>query len=272
MDYSEHRTKQKRGGHAISTLLIVVGVAAMLAGGAMIWSGRQAVDAEAAIADEVTGASQDAGQDSSSSSASQEGQSGDAASSDAPIDFDRAKARTNCAAWLQIPDAGISLPVMQASKSNPEYWLRHDLSGRWTWSGTLFIDSRTDAEARNALVFGHHMTSIGGMLTNIYDTWQQGPFDAKVARGAIWTTESGRHEARALCALKVYETNQEVQRMDFADDAEFRDWLRSLVRQSGAHARDADSLIGSATHAVVTVCCSSLRSGQPWRTVNVFVY
>lgn len=270
MNYSDRGASdghvRPRRRHVLSDVLIVVGIVAMLAGGGVMLYDRQTADEQAAIADEVVAPPSDDGNDGRTPQAS------GGVDNAGIVDFGRAQERTGCTAWLQIPDAGISLPVMQASASDPEYWLRHSLSGRWTWSGTLFVDSRTNADARNALVFGHHMTATGGMLSNIFDTWQQGPFDARVASGAVWTTATGRHEAKALCALKVHETNQEVQRMDFSDDDEFRDWLRDLVRQSGAHAADTEPTIASATHAVVTVCCSQLRAGQPWRTVDVFVY
>lgn len=274
MNYADTETKarHRRPRHVLSNVLIVAGIVAMLAGGGVLLYDRQSADEQAAIADEVVAPVTDDGTQGGDGAAQGDGATQGTVPGAGVVDFGRAQERTGCTAWLQIPSASISLPVMQASAADPEYWLRHSLSGRWTWSGTLFVDSRTTADARNALVFGHHMTATGGMLSNIFDTWQQGPFDARVAAGAVWTTGTGRHEAHALCALKVHETNQEVQRMDFADDGEFRDWLRDLVSQSGAHVADTDEVIDSATHAVVTVCCSQLRAGQPWRTVDVFVY
>lgn len=252
-DVTRKAPRRRRLARFLSSALIVVGLC-MFAAGAWLWfSEADSVREQEDIADAVATTDTD----------------GDG---EPDVDFEQARELVGCDAWIEIPDAGISLPVMQATADAPDYWLRHNQNGKWTWSGTLFIDSRTSADADNALVYGHHLTSIGGMFSNIFDTYQQDKFDAKLADGATWTTATGSHEMRTLCALRVHETNQLVQRFDFDDTTALHEWLRQLVADAGAVSSDADALIMSSTHVVETVCCSSLRSGQPWRCVTVFVY
>lgn len=239
--------RRRRRGRIISIALIVIGVTLMAVGGSTIWSEHAEVAEQAAVAKKVT-------------------------NDDGIVSLDKARDLTGCDAWIEIPGADISLPVMQASKDDPDHWLRHDLNGNWTLAGTVFIDSRNTADSPSAIIYGHHMQGIGGMFSNIHDVYKQDQFDAKIAPGAVWTTASGRHEMKALCSMRVYYTNQLVQEMDFDSTEALQAWARKLVAASSAHVDDTDEVIAGATHVVEAVCCSEMRAHQPWRCVTVFVY
>lgn len=179
-------------------------------------------------------------------------------------------------AWLTVPGAGISLPVVQATSDNPEYWLSHALTGEDSLAGTPFIDARTSAGARHVLVFGHHLTGVGGVFSGLYDLWHQDAFDERLAAGATWQTRAGgtSHFA-ALCALRVPSSWAPIQTFSWEGGqdapAGFREWLSALVDASSAHSDEASALIPHATRCLTLVTCSSRTSGQPWRTLVVFV-
>lgn len=60
-------------------------------------------------------------------------------------------------AWLTVDDTGIDYPVMQG-KTNSDY-LNKDPYGKYSLSGSIFLDSRCDGEFKDAysLLYGHHM-------------------------------------------------------------------------------------------------------------------
>jgi sortase B len=67
--------------------------------------------------------------------------------------------------WLNIPGAGVDLPVMQAG--DDEYYLTRDFERNTSRYGSLFLDTRNEItpgqESRNMSIFGHH-TRSGSMF------------------------------------------------------------------------------------------------------------
>lgn len=63
----------------------------------------------------------------------------------------------NCVAWLEIKDTKINYPVMQKEDS-PEYYLRKNYKGEYSYSGTPFLDADCKlGESQNLIVYGHNM-------------------------------------------------------------------------------------------------------------------
>lgn len=61
--------------------------------------------------------------------------------------------------WLRVPNTGIDTPVAQGD-DNDDY-LRHDLSGKYTEYGNVFLDYRNDIDTlnRNTVLYGHSTMS-----------------------------------------------------------------------------------------------------------------
>ncbi|OFK24824.1 class B sortase [Olsenella sp. HMSC062G07] len=177
-----------------------------------------------------------------------------------------------CQAWLEVPGAQIDLPLAQADASDPDFFLGHALDGRPSSAGTPYVDARSPLGSRHVIVYGHHLTSVGGMFSALFCCHQQREFDERCRPGAILTTPAqGRVRLSALCALSVDKSNQDVQRFAWRDAASFRTWLEGLCHDATARAPDAEALVARATGAVSLVTCSSIWSGRRGRTVVVFV-
>lgn len=73
----------------------------------------------------------------------------------------------NCVAWIEIPDTDIDYPVMQ-KKNDPEYYLRRNYKGEYSYSGTPFLDSKCNiGTSQNLIVYGHNMkdgTMFSGLM------------------------------------------------------------------------------------------------------------
>lgn len=73
----------------------------------------------------------------------------------------------NCVAWVEIPNTDIDYPVMQ-KKNDPEYYLRRNYKGEYSYSGTPFFDSKCSLEtSQNLIIYGHNMkdgTMFSGLM------------------------------------------------------------------------------------------------------------
>lgn len=72
-----------------------------------------------------------------------------------------------CVAWLEIPGTDIDYPVMQ-KPGNPEYYLRRNFKGEYSYSGTPFLDAGCSVStSQNLIVYGHNMkdgTMFSGLM------------------------------------------------------------------------------------------------------------
>lgn len=63
----------------------------------------------------------------------------------------------NCVAWIEIPDTDIDYPIMQ-KQGDPEYYLRRNYKGEYSYSGTPFLDKNCNIRlSKNLIVYGHNM-------------------------------------------------------------------------------------------------------------------
>jgi len=70
---------------------------------------------------------------------------------------DKTKDIKNCVAWLKIDGTNIDYPVMQKSGS-PEYYLRRNYKGEYSYSGTPFLDIDCKiGTSQNLIIYGHNM-------------------------------------------------------------------------------------------------------------------
>lgn len=71
--------------------------------------------------------------------------------------------------------------------------------------------------------------------------------------------------------MSVDKTFADIQRFDFADDAELRAWLLALGEGASAYREGWQDACGSAGRALTLVTCSSDWAGQRARTLLVCV-
>ena len=62
--------------------------------------------------------------------------------------------------WVTVPGTNIDSPIVQAHSDDPEYYLHHDVYGKYNVYGCPYLDAGCEAEgfkSYNSVVFGHHM-------------------------------------------------------------------------------------------------------------------
>lgn len=177
-------------------------------------------------------------------------------------------------AWLEVPGAQIDLPLAQADPADPDFYLTHALDGSASPAGTPYLDARCDVRSRHLLAFGHHLTGVGGMFSDLQPCYRQEDFDRVCGPGLVLTTTGGdgrRVPMRALCARREDKGFLPIQRFSWDGQEDFRTWLRDLASTAPARSSDWEARAGAARQAMTLVTCSSNLAGRPWRTLVVFV-
>jgi len=175
-------------------------------------------------------------------------------------------------AWIEVPGAGISLPVVQAREEDGNAWLDLDLWGNPSEAGTPFVDHRCGATSAHVLVYGHHLVLTGGMFSELAPCFDQEAFDERLACGLTWSTPDGATaHCDALCAASIDEGDALTQTFSFEGEGALRGWLETLVTRSGAVSAHPTDLIASTRWVVTLVTCNAQAAGQSTRTAVTFV-
>lgn len=118
-------------------------------------------------------------------------------------------------AWIEVPKAGISLPVAQASKQNPDFYLKHDAFKRQNIYGCAYAVASSDIRdlaERTTLILAHHMND-GSMFSKLASLNMQSPVRAylqtRTAREAILLTNKQIINASKTTIRTHYRTWEE---------------------------------------------------------------
>lgn len=59
--------------------------------------------------------------------------------------------------WIEIPSIAITYPIVQGPDN--DYYLQHDFTNNFAWSGAIYLDFRCNRELNenHATIYGHHM-------------------------------------------------------------------------------------------------------------------
>lgn len=88
----------------------------------------------------------------------------------------------------------------------------------------------------------------------------------------IWCTPDGQTTRfHPLCASVVDKDDADIQRFDFDNCTDFRQWLGESLSRSSARNDSAVTFAANATRAITLVTCASDLGGQRERTVMTFV-
>lgn len=126
-------------------------------------------------------------------------------------------------AYLHVPDQGISYPVAQSTDN--QYYLKHNVYGRYDFHGTLFLDYRnaSDFSSPASVIYGHNMknNTMFGWLDNVY--WK-----SIEGRSFVIETRTELLTYDVLCTTLVDKDDGQVYFMQEGDSTQsFAEGLRS---------------------------------------------
>lgn len=132
--------------------------------------------------------------------------------------------------WITIPGTKVDAPILQASKADPNHYLRHDVYGNYNPHGAIFLDADCDdgLASRNAVILGHHFSGNPAAAPfGVIADYKDKAFAKGHAAILLQTPESKmRYEVRFAQIVKGWEPNK---RTRFADDADYREWYADAL-------------------------------------------
>ena len=134
----------------------------------------------------------------------------------------------DCVAWIYIEDTVINYPVLQGSDN--AYYLKHLIDGKWNSAGSIFMDSRVNADLsdRHSIIYGHHMKN-GTMFSGLAQYKKQSYYDEHPTGLLITPEQTYQIEFFAGYVAKV---NDPAWDTGFESDEDYEDWLQQAKDRS----------------------------------------
>jgi len=130
--------------------------------------------------------------------------------------------------WLVIPGTIIDYPVVQTD--NNEYYLSHDINGKKSNRGAIFMDYRNtpDGNDKNTILYGHNMRD-GSMFKDITKFKNRVFFEQNTT---IWFYTLNELTQWEIFSAYVTETAFNYLRKDFPSDEDYLDYINTLKNKS----------------------------------------
>ena len=174
--------------------------------------------------------------------------------------------------WITVPGTTINSPVLQATESDPDYYLNHDVYGDYNPHGAIYLDAdcKDGLLGRNAVIMGHHYgNDVDAAPFSIIAEYKDEDFASGHTTVYLQTpTWRKTYEVRFAQIVNGLERNKFT---SFADDAEFKAWYdssrndASMVLDSQSEPRSVISLVSCSYNIWVanerTVVIASEKDG-----------
>lgn len=147
---------------------------------------------------------------------------------DEKIDFEKLlNTNDDVIAWIKIDNTYINYPILQGETD--EFYLRKDIYKKYSVSGSIFVDSTTNAEFMddNTLIYGHNMKNER-MFQNLH----------KIKNGSLGTdinvkiyTKDSSYVYSVFAAYVVYPTEELVIK-NFINLTEKQNYIDDAIKKS----------------------------------------
>lgn len=132
-------------------------------------------------------------------------------------------------AWVTVPGTNIDSPIVQAHSDDPEYYLHHDVYGKYNVYGCPYLDAGCEAEgfkSYNSVVFGHHMNDQ--TVFSAFSKFTDKSF-AQDNGKVLLQMPGEKHILSVKLADVINAANDKSKRTGFTDNADFAKWYGERV-------------------------------------------
>lgn len=249
--YNTPVQKQKKRKKSVkdyfSTILIVVGILLMLAGGIYYgysqWCYYDQSQNNSKLAQFAT--IPDAQTDSD----------GDETNGAPEVDWAGLKdINPEVVGWLQMPGTPVNYPVYHTN--NNDRYLRHNAEGKWSIGGQVFMDCDNKEPGLvdyQTVLYGHHLKD-GTMFYHFFLLNDQDKFNKTKT---IWyVTEQKAYELEPLFVYYTQPEDIDVRKVSFTNDQEFHEYLQQRLQKAVTRRSDADQIIPRLKHVMTMSTCN----------------
>lgn len=131
--------------------------------------------------------------------------------------------------WIVVDGTNINYPIVQSSDN--EYYLHRSFDGKYSASGTIFVDYRNSKDFsanRNTVIYGHNMNS-GTMFHELSEFFYTN-FYKQYGTIKILTYD-GVYVYNVFCVMETKITFNYIQ-TDFSTDEEYLSFINTLAKKS----------------------------------------
>ena len=131
-------------------------------------------------------------------------------------------------AWITIEGTEIDYPIVQYEDN--DFYLSHTFAKAENAAGTLFIDSNIPEgmEGKHVIVYGHNMKN-GSMFAGLKKFRQDDFYEEHKTFQVNTATGFYKYE---IFSVSVISPESDTYTLDFADDAEFLDYIARMQERS----------------------------------------
>lgn len=167
--------------------------------------------------------------------------------------------------WISIPDATLSLPIVQAPASDPQKYLTHDVYGNWSYMGCPYLDADCAEagleESPNAVIYGHNLGFGDESMFATVARYSDQRFMEE--HGTILLqTPKRKMRFQALSALCT-DGGTPSNRTSFEDQADLASWLAERMEESQTVCQRPPS----DPRQILTLCTCSYTHLENERTI-----
>lgn len=65
----------------------------------------------------------------------------------------------NLVGWISISGTQVDYPVVQSTKDDPDFYLHHNIWGRSSTAGSIYLNANTSIDRNYLPIYGHHMNN-----------------------------------------------------------------------------------------------------------------
>lgn len=129
-------------------------------------------------------------------------------------------------AWLEVPGAGISQPVVRERGDAVGFYLTHDVYGSWNLFGCPYVDVECKwPDGRAVYIMGHNISTPPAMFHELVD--------ADLSDGAVLYLPDGSERHLPFLGREVVPGDSYAKRVAFSSAGEFGDWVDGIAGSSG---------------------------------------
>ena len=167
------------------------------------------------------------------------------------------KLNPDVCAWLTVDDTHIDYPVVQG-EDNLEY-VNKDVFGEFSFSGTLFLDSRNkrDFSDNYSLIYGHHMDN-GAMFGDLLEFTQKEYFDTHKT-GIVYLLDNTQLPISLFACVEINSGDSIVYKPEnqVKDNSSLLAYLKKIsVQYREIEVKETDRIIGLST------CADAVSNGR----------
>ncbi|OLS02320.1 class B sortase [Tissierella creatinophila] len=130
-------------------------------------------------------------------------------------------------AWIEIPNTNIDYPVVQGKDNS--FYLTHDIKGKKSPHGSIFMDYRNlVGEDKSLVIYGHHMKD-GTMFKDLVKYKDKDFFDKNKE---IFVIIDGKKIEYEIVSVLLTKGDSEYIDIDFESSNEFLDYIERIKKDS----------------------------------------